>query len=212
MITASSGARSHRNVTTQSPHADVPSITHSSQLIRMQGTLRRGCDRQIGQGLDRARRPAPPALHRVNTLRDHRWLLDRELPAHGVVVKGADGGRDRHIEAREVPTGAASVPRCVTHGGRRYPHAQGPGAPPEAPGPRPPISSPRVGDGQVRRLRRRLPWWPRWPWPRGSSCRTPRRCRPSPRTGSHPSHRTSSAASPRCGRAGRASCSSGRSC
>ena len=43
------------------------------------------------------------------------------------------------------------------------------------------------------------------------SC-TPHRCQPNPRTGSHPCPRSDDAATCRCVRADRASCSSGRSC
>ena len=43
------------------------------------------------------------------------------------------------------------------------------------------------------------------------SC-TPRRCQPNPRTGSHPCPRSDDAATCRCARANRASCSWGRSC
>ena len=137
-ITASSGSRSHRNVTTQSAQADVPSITHSSQLIRMPRTLRKGCDSPF----DGATRTAPPALHRVDPLAEHRGLLHGELPTDRVVVEGTNRERSTVTSNRvRFPQVLHAVPSCDTRPRcerRRMPRRARARCSPRSTGPAPP--------------------------------------------------------------------------
>lgn len=147
ITTASPGSRSHRKVTTQSAQADVPSMTHSSQLMYselspMPVNLCRRCDIAFGDLLDPSRRPTPPALDRFDPLVQHLEILDRQLAPHRVVVERALTASDRDVEASEVAARRAAIPggraRHAAQARRTGAGAAGPGAPPEAPGPAPP--------------------------------------------------------------------------
>src|SRR5205823_14524136 len=67
----------------------------------------------LSDWLDGASRAAPAAGDLFHLLEQHVFILDGELPAHGVVVIGAGASQDGHVEAGEVATRGAAV----THGG-----------------------------------------------------------------------------------------------
>ena len=141
MTIPSPGSRPHRNVTTQSAHASVCCIVHSSQLIvigvdPMLRSMRTPPDSQrplrdlgVAEGplIDRLNRSpvtTPPARDRLDRLGQHLTLGDLELTADRVVVKRPLAAGDGHVEpgevaARGTPVAGRSLSRVHGFGAYR---------------------------------------------------------------------------------------------